>query len=108
VQLGLWTGTLPESARTFSPGPIISEALDSASLVQSFEPAPNKHLFQPLGWEVGMLLGWPTESVLNAAAPEPLRAVQGDRLCVFNAKAAGRSTCASSLNEGNSVDQAIV
>jgi hypothetical protein len=108
VQLELWTGTLPESAHTFSAVPIFFEALDSASLVQSFEPAQTSTFFNHSGGRLECYSVGQLKSVLNAAAPEPLRAGHGDRLCVFNAKAAGRSTCASSLNEGNSVDQAIV
>jgi hypothetical protein len=55
-RLGLWTAILPRGARTFSPGPIFSEPLDSAILVQSFEVAPHRHFLRSPRPEVGMPL----------------------------------------------------
>jgi hypothetical protein len=43
--LGLWTEMLPGGRFPFSPGPIFSEPLDSAILVQRFEPASDKDFF---------------------------------------------------------------
>jgi hypothetical protein len=52
----LWTGMLPEGCFTFSRGPIFSKPLDSAVLVQSFEPAPDRRFFQSPEPEVGVSL----------------------------------------------------
>jgi hypothetical protein len=59
--LELWTARQHGNGRTFSPGALFSEPLDSADLVQRFEPAPDKHFLRCPTPEVGVSLALRTE-----------------------------------------------
>jgi hypothetical protein len=86
--LGLWTGMPPRVEQTRSPRPIFSEPLDSAVLVQRFEPAPDKDFFRWPGPEVGISFPGARATWLEL---HPRCVASGERALVPNYKGHRRS-----------------